>query len=65
MFSTWLHVSYFPSFKYNVMWIGSKVTVALRRISTRNERPLAEDGYPLVDLSIEIVYLVTRLNLKS
>ena len=29
MFSTWLHVQYFPSFKHNVMWIGSKVTVAL------------------------------------
>ena len=29
MFSIWLHKLYFPHFKYNVMWIGSKVTVAL------------------------------------
>ena len=27
--NTWLHKSYFPSLKHNVMWIRSKVTVNL------------------------------------
>ena len=29
MFSTWLQIWYFPSFKHNVMWIGSKGKVPL------------------------------------